>query len=483
MGIPYRIVEKKEALGGTWRVNRYPGCGVDTPNHSYSFSFGQRYKWSRYFSRREEIEDYLDKIADEFALRSNISFRTRLTQARWDPAKHKWIAVIESDRGVEEIHATLLVTAVGQLSEPTIPPLKGRDDFEGLQFHPADWSDGTNILGKSVAIIGTGASSMQIVPTIADSVGSVTIYQRTAQWARPIAGYSDLINEGTQWLLQHVPFYAEWFRFNMFWRYGDSLLPFLKKDPTWPHKDRSINRGNERHREELIDYINSELAGRPDLIDKAIPAYPPFGKRILLDNGWYRALLKPNVDLVVDAIDHLEKDAIVTVDGSRRLTDVIIWATGFDLSQLAARLNITGLNGKTLTDEWKGDPKAYLGIAVPGFPNFFCMLGPNSGLGHGGSTIFQSECQARYISSCIVSMVENDISAINVRRDAFESYVQQVDAEHEQMIWTHPGMTTYYRNQHGRVFSVMPWRLVDYWSMTHDPDLSKFELSRRDLAA
>ena len=327
-------------------------------------------------------------------------------------------------------------------------------------------------------MIGTGATAMQLVPSIAGRAASVTVYQRTAQWARPVKGYSDPIADGAQWLLAHLPFYVQWYRFNMFWRYGDGLLPFLRKDPAWPYPDRAVNKGNDRHREELTDFILSELKDRPDLIEKCVPTYPPYGKRILLDNGWFRTLTRPTVELVTDRIDHFGREAIVTADGTSRPADIIVIATGFKVTEMAARLNITGRDGKNLREKWANDnPTAYLGLTVPDFPNFFCMLGPNSGPAHGGSVIFQSECQSRYISACLVGMIERGIAAIDVRQDVHDDYVRKVDAEHEAMIWTHPGMTTYYRNKSGRVFSAMPWRFVDYWAMTHDPDFGLYRLT------
>jgi 4-hydroxyacetophenone monooxygenase len=479
LGIPYTIVEKNAELGGTWYVNRYPGCGVDTPNHSYSFSFGARNNWTRYFAQREELLDYLKKVALEHDVRSHIRFNTRLTASRWDESRRRWISSLETGDGMEEFESTTLVSAIGQLNDPSPAHFKGEEDFNGLTLHSALWSDDIKLDGKHVAVIGTGATAMQLVPSIADRVASLTVYQRSAQWSRPVAGYSDPISEGAQWLLAHLPFYVQWYRFNMFWRYGDGLLPFLRKDPDWPHPERAVNKGNDRHRLELTEFIHSELKDRSDLVEKCVPTYPPYGKRILLDNGWFKTLTKPNVELVTDGIDRFTRDGIVTTDGKQRPADVIVISTGFKVTEMAARLNITGRGGKNLRDVWGGDnPTAYLGLTVPDFPNLFVMLGPNSGPAHGGSVIFQSECQSRYISACLVEMIEHGIAAIDVRQDAHDQYIRKVDAEHEQLIWTHPGMTTYYRNKQGRVFSAMPWRFVDYWAMTHDPDFSQYRQTK-----
>ena len=478
LGIPYTIVDKEAELGGTWYVNRYPGCGVDTPNHSYSYSFGPRNRWTRYFSQQQEILDYLKNIADQFGVREHVRLKTRLTSSRWDEATKRWISTLETPDGPQQISSAILVSAIGQLNDPSMARFEGADDFAGDIFHSAHWPQGLDLKDKRVAVIGTGATAMQLVPNIVDEVASVTVYQRTAQWSRPVAGYSDRISEGSQWLLEHVPYYAEWFRFNMFWRYGDGLLPFLRKDPNWPHPERAVNAGNDRHREELTSFILSELEGRPDLIEKCVPTYPPYGKRILLDNNWFRTLRKPNVELVTEKIDRITSDGIVSADGTLHPADVIVVSTGFKVSEMAAKLNITGRDGNNLADAWANDnPTAYLGLTVPNFPNLFLMLGPNTGPAHGGSVIFQAECQSRYITACLVEMIERDIAAIDVQADVKDAYIREVDAEHEQMIWTHPGMSTYYRNSSGRVFSAMPWRFVDYWSMTHDPDLRQYRLT------
>ena len=475
LGIPYTIVEKNDELGGTWYINRYPGCGVDTPNHSYSYSFGSRNEWTRYFCQREELLDYLKKVAAEYGIRQHLRLNTRLTSSRWDQTREHWISTLKTKAGEETVESAVLVSAIGQLNDPSRAHFKGEKDFQGLILHSALWSDDIGFEGKRVAVIGTGATAMQLVPAIADRVASLTVYQRTAQWARPVKGYSDPITEGAKWLLAHLPFYVQWYRFNMFWRYGDGLLPFLRKDPAWPYPDRAVNKGNDRHRQELTDFILSELNDRPDLIEKCVPTYPPYGKRILLDNGWFRTLTKLNVELVTDTIDHFSREGIVTADGKLRSADFIVIATGFKVTEMAARLNIVGRDGKNLREAWANDnPTAYLGLTVPDFPNFFCMLGPNSGPAHGGSVIFQSECQSRYISACLVDMIERGIVSIDVRQAVHDDYVRKVDAEHNQMIWTHPGMTTYYRNKSGRVFSAMPWRFVDYWAMTHDADLGQY---------
>ncbi|PJK31445.1 flavin-containing monooxygenase [Minwuia thermotolerans] len=485
LGVPFRIVERNDRVGGTWYENIYPGCGVDTPNHAYSFSNARPYRWHRYFSTRDQLHDYLERSVDEFGLNDRISFRTEVVKGEWDEGGRFWrVELRRADGSIEAVETKALVSAIGQLSLPTLPEIKGLDSFRGPLFHTAEWPEGLDLKGKRVAVIGTGASSMQVVPSIVDEVAELHVYQRSAQWARPIPRYHDPIGEGAQWLLENVPFYAAWFRLTMLWRYGDGLLPTLRKDPDWEHPERSLNRANERHRQEMAAHIEKELEDRPDLIEKCMPTYPPYGKRILLDNGWYQAIKKPNVELITDRVERIAENGVVTEDGRLREVDVVIMATGFKVSLMAARLNLTGAGGRKLEEDWADDdPRAYLGITVPHFPNLFVMQGPNTGLGHGGSAIFQAECQANYIAEALKTMMEKDIEALEPTEQAQEDWCARVDAEHEQMIWTHPGMTTYYRNKAGRVYSVTPFRLVDYWHWTRDIDLSKYRIEPAGDAA
>ncbi len=477
MGIRFTIVERASEVGGVWRDNRYPGAAVDTPNHAYSYSFTDPNQWSRFFAPQPEIEAYLQRSADEAGLAPFIDFDTSVTAATWDEDAKQWDVTLATPHGTELRRVNVLISAIGQLNEPAVPTITGIDSFDGEVFHSARWPEGLDVAGKRMAVIGTGASSMQIVPAIADQVAELTIYQRSPQWARPIPRYHDPIPEGSQYLFEKLPYYAAWYRMTMLYRYGDGLLQFLRKDPDWPHPERSLNRINDRHRVEMTEHIESELASRPDLIDACLPDYPPYGKRILLDNGWFACLTKPNVELVTNSVASADARGIVDDAGQHRDHDIVVFATGFRVGEMTAKLDITGREGVQLADQWANDnPSAYLGITVPGFPNLFCVQGPNTGLAHGGSAIFQSECQIRYITSALAAMADQGARSIEVRQEPHDDYLTRVDAEHEQLVWTHPGMSTYYRNEAGRVFSVMPWRLVDYWSMTHDADLGDYVL-------
>ncbi|WP_279243698.1 flavin-containing monooxygenase [Candidatus Litorirhabdus singularis] len=477
-GIEFQILDKNTEVGGTWWENVYPGCGVDTPNHAYSYSFGPRFAWSSFFSPRADIQDYLQLTAQNNGLYPHIRFSSTIEGAVWEESEQCWHVTVSGQQGRETLRARALVSAVGQLNLPALPSIEGLEDFDGPLFHSSRWPAGLELSGKRVAVVGTGASAMQIVPTIAGEVEHLTIFQRTPQWARPIPRYHESINEAARTLLDHVPFYAAWLRFTMFWRYGDGLLPYLRKDPQWSHPQRSMNRINDRHREEMLAHIEQKLAGRSDLLDKCVPDYPPYGKRILLDNGWFDTLLESNVTLQTDPISAVHPRGIATAAGGVEKFDVVILATGFQVGKMAARLNITGRDSRQLAAEWAHDnPTAHLGITVAGFPNLFCMMGPSTGLGHGGSAMFQAEVQARYIVDCLLTLFNSNAGSMEVLADVQADFVARVDAEHEQLIWSHPKLQSYYRNAGGRVFSLLPWRIVDYWQMTRHLQLDDFEWS------
>ena len=471
LGVRHVLVEKATSVGGVWRENTYPGCAVDTPNHSYSFSFAEPNAWSRFFAPQHELRDYMQRTADDFGVTPLVRFSTTVKAMKWIDGANRWEVELEGPAGTTRETFSFVISAVGQLHVPKTPTIPGLSDFAGTAFHSARWPESLSLAGKRVGIIGTGATAMQIVPAIVDEVASLTVFQRSAQWARPVERYHDPIPTGVQWLLANYPYYAQWYRFTMTWRFADGLHPYIQKDPAWPHPERAVNKRNDVHREEMLAHMLNALGDRDDLVVKCVPDYPPYGKRILLDNGWFAALRRLHVELVDDSIESVDGAAIITRNGNRHDVDVLVLATGFEVTRMAAHLNVTGRDGARLDEVWAdGNPFAYLGISVPGFPNFFCMQGPNTGLGHGGSAIFQSECQARHITSCIAAMIERRVPRVEVTEQATAANVAATDAAHERMIWTHPGMSTYYRNSAGRVITVMPWRLVDYWSMTHDVD-------------
>ena len=484
LGIPYVVVEKNSDIGGTWFDNNYPDAGVDTPNHFYSYSFAPNTKWKHYFSKRSDIWQYAQDVAEKFNIISHIRFSTEVTTMKWNVESQTWTTTITNSAQTKDEEFSAVITAVGQLNRPNLAPARGIENFNGDWFHSAHWNHSVDLSGKRVAVIGTGASAMQFMPTLAATAGDVTIFQRSPQWVRPNNDYHRTVSENTMWLLENMPFYAQWYRFGLFWRFGDGLLRTLRRDPEWQFPERSMNRHNDRHREQLTEHLLQELEGRTDLIDKCLPDYPPYGKRILVDNNWYSTLRRDNVHLVTSAVDHLTNTGIIDADGDKHDFDVIILATGFQAGNLLSPIDIRGVSGTPLREVWGvDDPRAYLGITVPDYPNMFVLVGPNTFVAHGGSIIYQAECEMRYVTDCIRHMVENGISSVEVKQDVHDEYNKRVDAEHDQLVWSHSGLHSWYRNSKGRVFSPMPWRFVDYWQMTHDFNESEYTATvKRDAS-
>ncbi len=476
LGIPFEVLEKNADVGGTWLENDYPEAGVDTPNHFYSYSFAPNLGWTSNYSKRDEVWDYQRQVTSNLGLRQHITFGVECLALQWLEATQQWQVTTREADGSHRIRlASAVITAVGQLNRPKLGSIPGLATFTGPHWHSAQWRHDVPLAGKDVAVVGTGASAMQFLRTVAATAKSVTIFQRSAQWARPPQDYHGTVSPAARWLLDHVPHYYAWYRFGLMWRFGDGLLPTVRRDPAWPHPERAMNHRNDRQRQQLTDHLLAELDGRPDLIEKCLPSYPPYGKRILIDNGWYATLKQPNVTLVTAGVDQVDGNHIVDSDGVHHQADVLVLATGFEPGKMLGPIEVTGRGGITIQQQWGDDnPQAYLGITVPGFPNLFVLTGPNTGLAHGGSLIFVTECQVRYVTGLLREMVEAGLAAVEVKQPVHDAYNQRVDAEHAELVWTHPGMRNWYRNDAGRVFSPMPWRLVDYWQMTRAPDLAEF---------
>lgn len=473
LGLRHVVLEKDQDIGGTWWENRYPGAGVDTPSHLYSYSFFVR-AWSTHFARREEVEAYLRDFADTYDLWPSIRLGTEVASATFNPEDQRWTVTTTAG---QVWRANAVISAVGQLNRPKLPDIPGLGAFTGTLVHSARWRPGLAVDSKRVGIVGTGASAMQIVPAVAGRVEQLTVFQRSPQWIAPNDNYFRPIGPDAQWLMDQLPFYRVWYRARLAWIFNDKVHSSLQKDPSWEHPDRSVNAINDAHRRFFTRYLNEQLQGRDDLIGKSLPAYPPFGKRMLLDNGWFAALRRPNVELVTEPIDAVTTTGVRTSGAPEHPLDVLVLATGFHTQRFLFPLEMRGRSGQTLRDYWDGDDAhAYLGITVPKFPNLFLVLGPNTGLGHGGSVVTIIEMQIDYITRLLTAMVTGGVGVLECREDVEAAYTQRVRAAHEGMVWTHPGMTNWYRNSRGRVTSTLPWRIVDYRTMLSEPDLSDFIL-------
>jgi 4-hydroxyacetophenone monooxygenase len=467
-GIPFTIIEKNDEVGGTWYENTYPGIGVDTANHFYSYSFDNNNDWDHFFAKGDQIEAYIKRNADRHSLREFIRFNEEVLSLRWDEAELLWHAEIRGKDGATyTTTANAVVSAVGMLNRPKVPPIKGLEDFAGPAFHTARWDHSVDYKGKRVGMIGTGASGMQVGPAIQPDVEQLTIFQRSPHWAMLNPLYFETVTDSKKWVLNHIPFYTKWFRFQLFWSSSDTFHHNLKVDPNWPDKKHTLNAANAEVRKQLEAHIANEVGHDPELIRKATPDYPPYGKRMLRDNHWYRMLTKPNVDLVDLQIGHVEAEGVVTTDGVLHPCEILVLATGFETRRMLWPMQIEGRGGATILERWGDeDPRAHLGITVPEFPNFFLIYGPSTNLAHGGSAVFHSECQIRYIMQGLRELVETGQAALEVKPEPFWEYQEKVDAAHRELVWSHPGVTSWYKNGAGRVHAASPWRLVDYRNMT-----------------
>src|SRR5262249_34098548 len=371
-GIPFTIVERHPDVGGTWWQNTYPGCRVDSPNHIYSYSF-EPADWPQYYSPQRVLQRYFAHCADKYALRPHIRFDTEVKEAVFDEKTSSWrVEVAGKDGRAETLRANALISAVGQLNRPKWPEIPGRERFRGISFHSTHWEHQHDLTGKRVLVIGTGASAFQFIPEIAKQAAKVTVFQRTPPWILPTPEYHDDVPTGKHWLLNHVPFYAKWFRFSMFWKAAEGILGQVQREDGW-EDPRAVSAANDEMRALLTQSMTEIVGADSPLLAKIIPSYPVAGKRILLDNGNYlRALMRPNVELVSEPIREITETGIATTSGARHDADALIFGTGFHASRFLWPMKITGRDGVDLQQHWAGDPRAYLGITIPGFPNLFC---------------------------------------------------------------------------------------------------------------
>ncbi|MEC7625008.1 MAG: NAD(P)/FAD-dependent oxidoreductase, partial [Pseudomonadota bacterium] len=480
LGIDYTLFEKNEDFGGTWFENRYPGCGVDTPSLTYTFSCRPN-DWSMYFPLRDEIEGYLLDTAREFGLYDKACFRTHVEEARWNTATDQWDVTITTPDGKRETHsADYLFSAVGILNIPKYPQIDGLDEFAGEVYHTSRWPAEADLSGKRVAVIGNGASGMQVAPAIADEVSRMTIFARSKQWAAPFPQFRKKVPEGVRYLMQVVPLYRAWLEQRLSWTFNDRVHGTLFRDPEWEHPERAVNEINDAHRRVFTRYVEEQLQDRPELIERVLPEYPPFAKRMLLDNGWFRTIKKPHVDLIPEHLAKVEGNTLSTSSGETVEADVIILATGFQTTNVLGSYDIVGREGQLLRDHWGEDnASAYLGTLVPGFPNFFILLGPNVGSGHGGSMIRNIENQMHFAGQVVQCAEAQEASTVEVKETAYTDYSRRIDDAHDRLVWTHPGTENWYRNSQGRVVAITPWRNDAFWRMTRSPDEADLQFDHR----
>ena len=473
--IPFIVLEKNDSVGGTWYENSYPGCGVDTPNHVYSYSFEPSFHWEDFYSKRDSIYQYLLNCSKKYNLQDNIVFNTSVNSMEFDKSRSRWMLSVNSGGKNKSYEANVVISAVGQLNRGLTPKIDGFDKFNGKSVHTSSWDTKYDYNNKYIGMIGTGASAMQAAPELAKVAKKLTIFQRTPHWVLANPNYHRKLSDGKKWTLKNLPYYARWYRFQLFWGFSDGIHASLYSEKDWVNFPKTINSTNERFRKNIIKYVENEIGDDKELLSKVIPEYPPYGKRMLVDNNWYQMLKKENVELVAGEIKEVFDDSVLDSSGNKHYLDTLVFATGFNANRFLWPMEVKGLKSSKLNEVWKEDnPKAYLGITVPDFPNLFIMYGPNTNLAHGGSIFFHGECQIRYIIGCLKTMLENNFSTLDCKKEVCEEYNKKVDEEHEKLVWSNELVDSWYRNREGRVVALSPWRLVDYWKMTNRPNMQDF---------
>ena len=476
--VPYVVVDKNADVGGTWLENSYPGCRVDIPNHYYSYSFAQRADWPLYYSPRSELHHYFRECVDEFGIRPNIRFNTEVSSVEYDDETAMWtVCTVDADGHEATIQANAVISAVGQLNRPQLPKIEGRESFAGPAFHSARWDHGVDLTGKRVGVIGTGCSAAQFAPIVAEQVEHLEIFQRTPNWMFPVPHYRHEVPQGFQYLLGHVPYFRQWYRFWLFWKSAELLRPMAEVDPEWPDMTRSVSEGNDLLRQLLTEALEPLYTDRPDLLEKVLPTYPPAAKRIIVDDGtWAATLHRDNVTLTTTEIEKIVPEGVVTEDGVLHEFDVLLYGTGFQPSKFLTPMKVVGRGGVELHERWAGDARAYLGVTVPGFPNFYMLYGPNTNIVVNGSIIWFSECEVRYVMDCIKHILEGEHRALDVKEDVHDRYNEAIDAENLRMAWGVSTVNSWYKSESGRVAQNWPFPLLEFWKRTRQVDPDDYEL-------
>lgn len=476
-GIPFVVFERNADVGGVWFENTYPGARLDTSNFNYSYSFDQNPDWQHQFSQQAEVLAYFADVTDRFDLRRHIRFRTEVISLEYNDAAGTWsLRSCEDEGEFSDETFTAVISAVGQLNQPNLPDVDGIERFAGPWFHTARWRHDVDLRGLRVGVVGTGASSFQVVPAIAEEVGQLAVFQRNPPWMVPTPQYHDELRPGMRWLLDHVPTYHLWWRIYLVWNNVEGRMPYAQVDPSWDGL-QSVSAANDRVRQVLTEAVRTQFDERPDLQDAVVPSYPPYGKRMVRDNGvWANALKQPHVSLVTDRISRVTEEGIVTEDGTLHELDVIIYGTGFQASRFLQPITVRGQDGLDLHEHWKDDPRAHVGVTIPRFPNLFMLYGPNTNLVVHGSVIMFVECAVDYVMGCLRLLLETSSAAIDIRQDAFDSYQQRVDEANAMMAWGAADVDSWYKNTRGRVTQNWPLPVLEYWKLTRGPVPEEYDL-------
>ncbi|WP_329202259.1 MULTISPECIES: flavin-containing monooxygenase [unclassified Streptomyces] len=454
------VLERAGSVGGTWRDNSYPGCACDVPSHLYSFSFAPNPDWPRTFSGQPAIRAYLEHVADTFGLRPHIRLDSEVRMMRWDAEELRW--EIETPAG--ELTADVVVSATGPLSDPKVPEVPGLDTFPGKVFHSARWDHDYDLRGKRVAMIGTGASAIQIVPAIAPDVERLTLFQRTPPWVMPRTDRA--ISTAERWLHRQLPF-TRAARRGLLWGIRELQVSAFTKRPGQLGLIESLAKAN------MARSIKD-----PQLRAKLTPSYRIGCKRILLSSEYYPALARPNVDLVASGLAEVRGSTLVAADGTETEVDAVVFGTGFHVTDMPIADRVVGAGGETLADAWKDGMQALRGATAAGFPNWMTIIGPNTGLGN-SSMILMIESQLNYMADYLRQLdVLGGRAALAARPSAVGAWNRRVQARMERTVWNTGGCTSWYLDAGGRNTTVWPGTTGEFRRETRSVDLAEYEVVR-----
>ena len=452
------ILERNDWLGGTWYDNHYPGAECDVESHLYSYSFEPNPNWSKQFSAQEEILRYMENCAEKYDLKKHLQFNTNITKGVFDEAQGIWN--ITDDTG-KTYSSKVVVSCAGGLSQPSYPDIKGIDTFKGKMFHSAKWDKTFDLKNKTVAVIGTGASAIQIVPAIAPDVKQLHLFQRTPPWIMPKPDKQ--ISSLRKWLYNHLPFTQQLYRGRLYWQHELMAFGFIKNQGL-------LKLGGKLSLRYLKQSVKDEV-----LRKKLTPNYVMGCKRVLLSNEYYPALQRSNVEVITDGILQINETGVLTKDGKQRNVDAIIIATGFQAAENVSRFELKGRNGLDMSESWKNGAEAYLGVAVSGFPNFYIAPGPNTGLGH-TSMILMIEAQVNLVIESIKALKKKGAKFIDLKKDVQQQYNLEIQEQLSHTVWQNGGCVSWYQMKNGKNVTLWPGFTFTFMKRTKKFEEEKYEI-------
>jgi cation diffusion facilitator CzcD-associated flavoprotein CzcO len=453
------VLEKGDDLGGTWRDNTYPGCACDVPSHLYSYSFELNPDWSRMFAPQEEIWEYLRGCASRYGVLPHIRYGARVASMEYDERALRWRVELDGG-GVLKPRA--VVSGIGALHVPSYPDVPGRDAFRGTAFHSARWDHSADLAGKRIAVIGTGASAAQFVPRIAPLAGHLTVFQRTPPWvqAKPDFAFSPAARRALR-----LPGAARALRWLIYAAMESRALGFTVHPSLMKAHERMARR-----------HLESQVAD-PELRRALTPDYTIGCKRVIISSDYYPALTRENVSLVTGGVKEIRQRSVVDASGTEHEADVIIYGTGFKVTEALQELDIVGRGGVKLREAWRDGIEAYLGVTTTGFPNLFFLLGPNTGLGH-NSVVLMIESQVHYVMECLRLLSRTRATALDVRPEAQREFNRKLHARLDPLVWNAGGCSSWYLDEHGVNRTIWPGFTFEYWARTRKVKPGDYELIR-----